>query len=141
VSGIRIHHELFKSCTYAVEVPLAYGRPYDCNECKKVHHNKVIHLRLDADGNGIVSKEILATLKTQTPAGEIIALAGLSVTNEVQKPPTQVIGAVDRATYEVIDRPLNLDMRATDIYVPGVNKYQSRDRIHKGLIDALGTEG
>lgn len=126
MSGIRLHHAAFQSCTYVVELPQVYPQPYQCPACGKQHDRKAIHLRLDASGDVIVSQQIYAQLQT-------VFLAGLELANEVEKPPPLAIGAVDTPTHLTIEAPLNLDTKAADFYVPGQTKYQGRDKVQAGF--------
>ena len=130
MAGVRLHHPVFASCTYVVELAQLYPQPYRCPACGKAHDRKAIHLRLDADGDVIVSQQIYDQLRT-------VFLAGLEVANEVAAPPPLQIGAVDTPTHLIIEQPLNRDQRATDFYVPGQTKYQGRDKVAAGFARLL----
>lgn len=129
--GVRLHHPTFASCTYVVELPNRWAakgsdtranRP--CNECQRPHARKALHLRLDNSGSVIVSRSVYETLR------QVPQMAGLDVTNEVASPPPLALGAVESPTHLVVEQPLNADHRRPDIYIPGQNRYQGRDRIY-----------
>jgi hypothetical protein len=124
--GIRLHHAAFQSCTYVVELPQVYPQPYQCPACGKQHDRKAIHLRLDADGDVIVSQPIYEQLLQ-------VFLGGMELANEVEKPPPLALGAVDTPTTQIIELPLNRDTKAADFYVPGQTKYQGRDKVEAGF--------
>lgn len=83
--GIRLHHEtLAAPSVVAVECARGYAQPYVCPLCSTTHQHKTVHLRLDGDGNVIVSKGVWADLKD---------VPGLpfAIANEVRKPPKIIL--------------------------------------------------
>lgn len=83
MAGIRIRHESLRHGTLAVEHPdLPYKVPYLCPKCQVVHKNKVVHVYLDNEGEGIVSFEVLELLRQS-------GMPGLTYENVVENPPTQ----------------------------------------------------
>ena len=83
MSGARIHCETLRSGLLAVEHPTKkYTIPYACPTCRVVHMNKVIHIRIDSEGYGIVSYETLELLRQS-------GMPGLTYENEVANPPAQ----------------------------------------------------
>src|SRR3990172_7053657 len=121
--GVRLHHPVLSSCTLVVETmtDFANREPRMCSECGKPHDRKAVHLRLDAQGDVIVSLSVLESLKK-------VHLAGMELGNEVAKPPTLHIGAVARPTIEVVDLNLNGEV-ARDGYRPAVSKQEADDRM------------
>lgn len=117
--GVRLHHPTFTSLTYVVETPQAIPRPRLCNSCGKVHERKAIHLRLDPQGDVIVSRAVYAKLQT-------VGLAGMQLSNEVKAPPPLIVGAVDQPGYKTIEAPLAGN--GQEFYQPGHTKYEARDR-------------
>lgn len=137
MSGIRLHHPLYRAevgkvLTYVVELPAPYLRSggYNCPDCGKQHANKAIHLRLDANGDVTVSKQIYESLQT------IPTMAGLEFQNEVAKPPPLAVGAVAQEKRLIVEAPLNKD-HATEHYAPGRTQYESRDRMEKAMSAVL----
>jgi hypothetical protein len=131
-----LHHPQFSSCTFVVELPTAFenAQPHRCPSCSqpnapKFHDRKSIHLHLDENGDVFVTPGVLETLKT-------VFLAGMEIVNEVEKPPMQKIGAVDRPQTLVVEKRLNQDQNGEQLYVPGETKYEARDRMAKALLDA-----
>jgi hypothetical protein len=134
MAGIRLHHPVLTSCTYVVQLeqPFHNGLPRACPRCAgKVHQSKSVHLTLDDTGHVIVSPEVFATLLT-------VHLAGMEVTNEVDRPPPQEIGAVALDTARIVDARLNSDHNADAFYTPPRTKYQSRDLLRHNLLKAKG---
>jgi len=130
MAGIRLHHPFLTSCVYVVELPTPYPQPRKCPTCAKVHENKSIHLRLDSTGHVIVSREIHEKLRK-------VFLGGLEVANTVERPPPQVVGAVELPTQRIVDVRLNGHKDATPFYVPGRTKYEARDRLRASLPPGL----
>lgn len=132
MSGVRLHHPIFASCTLVVELPQVYPRAYVCPSCGKTHERKAVHLRLDARGDVIVAHPVYEALRT-------VFLAGMEVTNEIAEPPPLILGAIEQPKYETIEHNLNgQDQR---FYLPGRTKYASRDRVRKALAAALNGKG
>lgn len=79
MSGWRIHHPTLRDCILQLYSPrkTAQGR------------DGTINLKLDADGNTIVSEGILKTLEKVAARGDI---HGFIVLNEVLDPPAQTVG-------------------------------------------------
>jgi hypothetical protein len=99
MSGVRLRHPTLTNCVFTVEdVDRPYRSPIQCLMCKETHYVKTYHLRLDGGGTVIVSPEILGQLK------KLPALAGLTVENEVTKPPAQTIGVGGKAEPFRIER-------------------------------------
>jgi hypothetical protein len=97
-----------------------------CKACGKTHGNKAIHLRLDGNGDVIVSEEIFAALQA-------VFLGGLEVANGVSAPPTTFLGAVTKDKERIIDAPLNSDNAASPLITPARTKYENRDRMLRAL--------
>ena len=123
--SVRLHHPLFVSCNYVVEMPQKYPRAYECPACLTTHTHKAIHLRLDEHGDVFVHPGIYELLKT-------VGLAGMEFANEVIDGPGQVIGAVELVKRETINA--NGHKR---FWVPGRTKYESRDVMHRPFIPVL----
>jgi hypothetical protein len=136
--GIRLHHPTLKAAygatlTYVIETGKPYHRGfYDCPDCGKRHLRKAVHLRLDHHGDVIVAKPVYEGIKAR------LALAGLTVANEVAKPPPVSIGAVDVTKREIVELPMNLDETPGKLIVPGRTKYESAARMEKAA--ANGTK-
>lgn len=79
--GIRLHHPTERDCIWLVR-----------------HPRKDYVLRLDADGDVLVSTTIYERLKE-------VNLAGLMFLNTVSKPPMQVIGGDPMNTRVVVFNP------------------------------------
>lgn len=127
MAGIRLHHPTLRAgegttLTYVVELPQAYGQPYNCPACGKLHARKALHLRLDGNGDVIVSREIYLSLQQ-------VYLAGLELVNEVPNPPPVSIGAVAKDKERIVESPLNRDNTAAEIITPARTKYEGRDRL------------
>ena len=134
MAGVRLHHPnaAFAGCAYVVELDVGYanGQPRECPRCSRADHpvshaRKAVHLALDETGHVIVSREIYHQL-------ESVFLAGMVYVNEVSDPPPQLVGAIASPTAEIISHPLN-EADASRHYVPGLTKYQSRDRLHDAI--------
>lgn len=132
MAGIRLHHPTLRSCTLVVELEKEWSsrKPRMCPKCEKEHDRKAIHLDLDANGDRIVSQEIYESLLT-------VHLAGMEYVNEIEKPPTQLIGAVEQPKIHVVENRLSESKNATPFYKPEISKYKSRDKLHARLRDAL----
>lgn len=129
MAGIRLHHPTLRSAdgstvTYVVEIPQPYPRAYNCPNCKRQHSNKAIHLRLDGNGDVIVSPEVFLKLKE-------VFFAGFEVSNEVKKPPRLAVGAVARDKERVIDAPLNPDLKHGDQIMDSVTRWQASAKIEE----------
>lgn len=126
MSGIRLHHPTLNSCTLVVELAETYHnrKPRWCVGCDKEHDRKSIHIRLDSTGHVFVSPEVLESLRP-------VFLAGMEVVNEVEKPPTQLLGAVDQPTVHVVENKLDTAKNAEPFYKPGITKYEARDKMLK----------
>jgi hypothetical protein len=91
MSGLRITHPSASSAIYTlVDGKRKYRKPLECWTCARTHVFKTYHITLDGNGAGIVSHEIWAKLKK-------IPGQPFSLSNEVAKPPAQVIGMAMRA--------------------------------------------
>jgi hypothetical protein len=137
MAGVRLHHPTFRSCTFVVELEqdFASRRPRVCPSCSqpgapKSHDRKAVHLRLDANGDVIVSPDVLASLRT-------VFLAGMDVVNEIENPPTQLVGAVAQPTQLIVEQRLNPDQNSAPYYAPGRTKYESRDRLWASVRNAI----
>jgi hypothetical protein len=137
MAGIRLHHPTLVApagglLTYVVELELEWAsrRSRFCKMCSRVHDRKAIHLKVDANGDTIVSAAVLERLRT-------VYLAGFEIVNDIAKPPTQYIGAVDQPTLLVVENKLNRDQTPEPAYVPPITKYESRDRLHRSLFTRL----
>jgi hypothetical protein len=137
LAGIRLHHPTLFACTFVVELETDFAsrRPRACPSCSqpnapKFHDRKSVHLRLDANGDVIVSADVYLSLVP-------VFLAGMEVVNEIEKPPTQMMGAVALPTQKIVEQKLNADTNAPDFYVPGKTKYESRDRLWAAIRRAL----
>ena len=121
--SVRLHHPLFASCNYVVELaqPMPPGaRP--CFACSRkdapiTHMNKAIHLRLDSNGDVFVAEGIYELLR------KVPTMAGLEVVPG-RNPPPQVVGALEQPTQYLI-------LPHGQRYVPGWNKYQAEQRMQK----------
>lgn len=140
MSGVRLHHATYRAAegatlTYVVELPQKYHRGYyDCPSCGKQHSHKAIHLRLDGQGDTIVSQQVYKQLATKTDGQlSVLDLAGLQVMNEVKEPPPLIIGAVAKDKERIVEAPLNPQAKAEDKITPGRTKYESRDRMEEVL--------
>jgi hypothetical protein len=132
MAGVRLHHPTLRAgegttLTYVVELPLPMMTQRLCPVCGKVHGNKAIHLRLDGNGDVIVSTEVFAALLT-------VFLGGLEVANEIDKPPPLFLGAVHKDKERIVEAPLNRDNTAAALITPARTKYENRDRLHAGLL-------
>lgn len=126
--GIRLHHPQYRAAegttiNYVVETPQEYPVPYNCPACGVQHDRKAIHLRLDSNGDVIVSQQVYEALLT------VPTMAGLVLENEVSNPPDLFIGAVDRDKERIISAPLNAAAKAADKINPASTKYENRDRM------------
>lgn len=129
MSGIRLHHPVFRAAegstlTYVVELPQPYPVPYDCPECQTPHAHKAIHLRLDGNGDVIVSQQVYLALQA------VPLMAGLEVMNEVENPPPLFIGAVQKDAARIVSLPLGQVVTENGIR-PEVSKYEGRDKLWK----------
>lgn len=84
MSGVRIHHPELKNAVLTVPHPRPLKAPFKCPICSETHITKTYHITLDNNGDAIVSHEIVARLKE-------VNLAGMTVENEVENPPAQLI--------------------------------------------------
>jgi hypothetical protein len=127
VASVRLHHPTFTNCNYVIELQKPYEVPHDCPTCKVQHFNKSIHLRLDSEGDVIVTEGVYEMLLRE------VGLAGMTAENRVDKPPPMRIGAVEVPTQEI---------RLSDrrFYVPGRNKYESGNLMEKSFRKLLGKE-
>jgi len=112
--GLRIHHPTATNCTLLVSHP---------GEIKSFLRNKNkgrlpkdYHIRLDNDGNCIVSETVWLRLKE--------AGANFIILNEVADPPAQLVGMNDSSVYTpAMKREINEAL--VDIAPPGVKSYVS----------------
>lgn len=118
--GIRLHHPVFTNCTYVVELDLPLVYPTHCVECNTPHQKKSIHLRLDQNGDCIVSLDVLDQLRTR-------ALGGMEVVNEIQNPPAHRVGAVSVPKREVYTAHLNGGQDPSRLWQPGKDKWESEE--------------
>lgn len=136
--GIRLHHPTLRAgegttLTYVVELPQPMLTQRTCQACLKVHANKAIHLRLDAEGDVIVSPEVYVALQSAF-------LGGMEVVNEVPNPPPMFLGAVEKDKERIVEMPLNRDTASAPLITPSRSKYENRDRLLKGLAALLKKE-
>lgn len=137
MGGIRLHHPTLRAgegttLTYVVELPQPYATTSKpgarfrgetpCPACGKPHSNKAIHLRLDGNGDVIVSPDVYLALQTAF-------LGGMEVVNEVSSPPPLAIGAVPKDKERIVEIPLNRDNAAAPIITPARTRYENRDRL------------
>lgn len=129
MAGVRLYHPTVRPepgaqyAVYVVETDNEYPVPYACRLCGRLELNKSIHLRIGPDGYVIVSPEIFEKLRPSLSA------SGLEQHEVIQKPPDQVLGAVELPKQHIIHVPLNGDKKYTDKYNPGRTKYESRNRL------------
>lgn len=81
-NGIRLHHPVERDCIWLVR-----------------HPRKNYYLRLDADGDVIVSTTVYERLKQ-------VGLAGLIYLNVVAEPPTLIIGDASQLMDVAVYNPL-----------------------------------
>jgi hypothetical protein len=137
LAGIRLHHPTLRAgegttLTYVVELPQPYadnGKPgarlrseTPCPTCGKPHANKAVHLRLDANGDVIVSPAVYLALQSAF-------LGGLELVNDVADPPELFLGAVHQDKQRIVEVPLNRDNGHAPLIVPERTKYEGRDRL------------
>ena len=79
--GVRIHHPTMKNCTLLIPHP---GDP------KTGRAPKDYHIKLDSDGDCIVSETVLQRLLEARRSG--LSLHDFVILNEVKDPPTQGVG-------------------------------------------------
>lgn len=134
MAGLRLHHPTLRSSegstvTYVVELPQPYPVVQSCPNCGKEHANKAIHLRLDGQGDVIVSVEVFEALRTAF-------FGGMELVNEIASPPPLRIGAVDKDKERIVESPLRAQDAATKIN-PAETKYQGRDRIQAPFVPVI----
>ncbi len=117
MTSVRLHHPLYASCTYVVELQNKYPVPKACPSCKEVHVHKAIHLRLDSQGDVFVAEGILELLR------KVPTMAGLEVVPG-RNAPAQTIGAIAQPTQYII-------LPNGTKYTPGWNKYKAGERMQK----------
>lgn len=123
MASVRLHHPLFASCNYVVELHWQKSDSSDaCNACSQpdmpmVHEYKSLHLRLDENGDVFVADGILKLLQ------RVPGMAGLEVVPGRNAPP-QFVGAIELPTQHIVNAN-------KEFYVPGRTKYQARDRMQK----------
>lgn len=62
--SLRLHHDsLVAPAVVAVECARGYRQPYQCPLCGQTHQHKTVHLRLDGNGDVLVTKEVWDDLK------------------------------------------------------------------------------
>jgi hypothetical protein len=84
--GVRILHDSEMSCVFTlVDGKRPYKAPLACPACAKTHEFKTYHISLDGEGFAIVSPEVWK--KLQRIPGQPFRLS-----NEVEKPPPQIVG-------------------------------------------------
>ena len=81
-------------------------------------------MRLDAEGDVIVAPSVLAALR-RLPA------MPLEVTNEVERPPPLLVGAVAAPQTEIVEQLLGGN--GERFYVPGHDKYEAERRMGRLL--------
>lgn len=134
MTSIRLHHPMFSSCNYVVELPWQPTQPgYSdaCNACSQkdrplVHKFKALHLRLDQNGDVFVADGIYQLLQ------RVPEMAGLQRVEGGNAPP-QFVGAIELPTQRIVNAE-------REFYVPGRTKYEARDNMQKpfrGLLDKL----
>lgn len=147
--GIRLHHPVLRApangvLTYVVELEKEWAarRPRLCLHCserqqdgtviRRVEHDrKAVHLKIDSNGDTVVSTDVLEKLRS-------VFMAGFEVANEIVNPPTQYIGAIDQPQLLVVENRLNADQNPEPVYRPALTQYQSRDRLHRALARSIG---
>lgn len=137
MAGIRLHHPTIMApvgavVTYVVELEKEWAnrRPRLCKSCDRFHDRKAVHLKLDSNGDTIVSAAVLEQLRT-------VYLAGFEVANEIENPPTQYVGAVEQPKLLVVENRLNADQTPEPAYRPPITKYESEAKVHRGLIEGF----
>ena len=86
MSGVRLVHDSKRGGIYVVLHPTrTYKEPFLCPTCSATHQKKAIHLKLDGEGAVIVSEQVFERLRE-------CGLPHLEVSNEVHKPPNQIVG-------------------------------------------------
>lgn len=90
--AVRLHHPNYRNCMLAIEDPLQpypNGYEYQCVHCKVPHAYKHHHMRLDENGNTVITDLMyeylkenrllrdLAAVKEVTPAPQIIGVGGI----------------------------------------------------------------
>jgi hypothetical protein len=64
VPSLRLHHDsLTAPAVVAVECARGYKQPYQCPLCGQTHQHKTVHLRLDGNGDVLVTEEVWKDLK------------------------------------------------------------------------------
>lgn len=92
MAGIRVQHPTARSCRFTViDKRAPYPVPFRCSPpefggCGSTHDFKAHHLNLDETGSAIVSEGVFERISG------ILAANGFRVANEVEKPPTLLIG-------------------------------------------------
>ena len=99
--GIRLHHAVLRNCVLVCPSDEISRGPHLCSLCNEVHIVRTRHLRLDEYGDVIVSPVIFRRMKR---AG--LHNYGLTIANEVKRPPTQTISLnVPPAPIQIIRSP------------------------------------
>lgn len=133
MATVKVHHPFLKSCTYVVELDDVMAAPRPCPSCSRpgepyLHQKKSIHLRLDSNGDVLITPEVWQTLAKRQGAG-------LELDNPVgTKPPPTQIGFVDRPTAEIIKLGLGDKDPYPLFYVPGKSKWDTNYQVFQRLI-------
>lgn len=94
--GIRLHHPTLRNATLAIEVARGYFTPFDCPTCKRTHLFKTVHLRLDGNGDVIVSHVAWERDLRDTPN------MPLEYVNTVGQPPGLILNFNSAAEEETV---------------------------------------
>lgn len=117
MSGIRIHHIELRNCVFLVQHP---GEIKSFLRTKnKGRKAKEYHIRLDNDGNCIVSETVWMRIQEAGSGDKFIVL------NEVVDPPTLTVG-MQEGTFETPAMYKEIEGAMKEIAPPGVRTYIRR---------------
>lgn len=84
--GIRLHHPTKRNVVLVCPTDEFSANPHRCELCNEVHLVRTLHLRLDHRGDVIVAPPVFRRLRR---AG--LHFYGLTIENEVKRPPGQAV--------------------------------------------------
>lgn len=114
MSGIRIHHIELKNCVFLVPHP---GEIRSFLKTRnKGRKSKDYHIRLDNEGNSIVSETVWMRIQEAGFSDRFIVL------NEVQNPPTLNVG-LQEGSYETPAVMKEIEGAVREIAPPGVTTF------------------
>ncbi len=106
--AVRMHHSTLRNVSFTVEnLARKYPNPYPCDACNVIHFYKTWHLKVDKNGDTVVSEQVYDRLKE-------VGFKEMDATKEVIPRPFAIgLPFVDEQA-----SPLIGSTKAHDIWVP-----------------------